>query len=35
LYTIAAVPLAIALIAAIMGLVRRRRRRQRHATAEG
>jgi ABC-type uncharacterized transport system involved in gliding motility auxiliary subunit len=34
-YTIAAVPLAIAIIAVIMGLVRRRRRRQRHAIAEG
>jgi len=34
-YTIAAVPLAIALFAAIMGLVRRRRRRQRFAMAEG
>ena len=34
-YTIAAVPLAIALFAAIMGLARRRRRRQRFAVAEG
>ncbi|MEJ2119131.1 MAG: GldG family protein [Alphaproteobacteria bacterium] len=34
-YTIAAVPLAIAIFAAIMGLVRRRRRRRRHAMAEG
>jgi hypothetical protein len=34
-YTIAAVPLAIAIFAAFMGLMRRRRRRRRHAMAEG
>lgn len=34
-YTIAAVPLAIAVFAAIMGILRRRRRRQRHAMAAG
>jgi ABC-type uncharacterized transport system involved in gliding motility auxiliary subunit len=34
-YTIAAVPLAIAIFAAFMGLMRRRRRRRRHAMAVG
>jgi len=33
--TIAAVPLAIAILAAVLGLVRRRRRRRRFAVAEG